>query len=76
MKYCSPSSKKKKHKNKHDQSFKKKFMPVFLRLQQIIQDKEIHETVLFIGDQRNDSFRENCQKKKLQRMIDLSTVIR
>ena len=51
-------------------------MPVFLRLQQIIQDKEIHETVLFIGDQRNDSFRENCQKKKLQRMIDLSTVIR
>ena len=34
-------------KKKHVQSWNEKFMPVFLRLQQIIQAKEIHETVLF-----------------------------
>ena len=35
------------HKKKHVQSCNKKFTSVFLRLQQIIQAKEIHETVLF-----------------------------
>ena len=30
----------------------------------------------FLGDRRDDSLGENCQKKKHQRMIDVSKVIR